>query len=181
MMNWLNTYRRYACDIKRINERLDAVGAFADDLILREELREYLNPVYDIERLMGKINYHSANPRDLIAFANSIRMLPPIKSLLSDTKVAAVRNLSDGLDTLEDLCAVIDSSISEDAPINIKEGGIPLTMILVILIYLGTEVWDAFTAHDNISHLTHILGGVCGAVFGFLYAKDPKLKETTNL
>ncbi len=111
-------------DIKRINERLDAVGAFADDLILREELREYLNPVYDIERLMGKINYHSANPRDLIAFANSIRMLPPIKSLLSDTKVAAVRNLSDGLDTLEDLCAVIDSSISEDAPINIKEGGI---------------------------------------------------------
>lgn len=65
--------------------------------------------------------------------------------------------------------------------VNIKEGGIPLTMILVILIYLGTEVWDAFTAHDNISHLTHILGGVCGAVFGFLYAKDPKLKETTNL
>ena len=65
--------------------------------------------------------------------------------------------------------------------VNIKEGGIPLTMILVILIYLGTEVWDAFTAHDNISHLTHILGGVCGAVFGFLYARDPKLKETTNL
>ncbi len=62
--------------------------------------------------------------------------------------------------------------------VNIREGGIPLTMILVILIYLGTEVWDAFTAHDNISHLTHILGGVCGAVFGFLYAKDPKLKDS---
>ena len=111
-------------DIKRINERLDAVGAFTEDLILREELREYLNPVYDIERLMGKINYHSSNPRDLIAFANSIRMLPPIKALLSDTKITAVRKLCDDLDTLEDLCSIIDSSISEDAPINIKEGGI---------------------------------------------------------
>lgn len=64
--------------------------------------------------------------------------------------------------------------------VNLKDGGIPLSMILVVLIYLGSEIWDAFTAHDNISHLTHILGGVCGAVFGFLYAKDPKLgKDVT--
>ncbi|MBO4904387.1 MAG: DNA mismatch repair protein MutS [Lachnospiraceae bacterium] len=111
-------------DISRIKERLDAVEAFTNDLILREELREYLNPVYDLERLMGKINYRSANPRDLIAFANSIRMLPPIKALLSDTKVKAVSGLCDDLDTLEDLCQMIDSAISEDAPINIKEGGI---------------------------------------------------------
>ncbi len=111
-------------DKAKINRRLDAVEAFSEDLILREELREYLNPVYDLERLMGKINYHSANPRDLIAFANSIRMLPPIKELLSDSKVSAVKELCDGLDTLEDLCTLIDESISEDAPINIKEGGI---------------------------------------------------------
>ncbi len=111
-------------DKKKINERLDAVEAFKDDLILREELREYLNPVYDLERLMGKINYHSANPRDLIAFANSIRMLPPIKELLLTSKVTAVRKLCDDLDTLEDLCELIDESVSEDAPINIKEGGI---------------------------------------------------------
>lgn len=111
-------------DKAQIRNRLDAVEAFKDDLILREEIREYLNPVYDLERLMGKINYHSANPRDLIAFANSIRMLPPIKALLADSKVAAVRNLCDGLDTLEDLCQLIDNAISEDAPITIKEGGI---------------------------------------------------------
>ena len=111
-------------DKKKINNRLDAVEAFKEDLILREELREYLNPVYDLERLMGKINYHSANPRDLIAFANSIRMLPPIKDLLLTSKTAAVRSLCDDLDTLEDLCGLIDESISEDAPINIKEGGI---------------------------------------------------------
>ena len=111
-------------DRKKINARLDAVSAFREDLILREELREYLSPVYDLERLMGKINYRSANPRDLIAFASSIRMLPPIKDLLSDSKVTAVRKLCDELDTLEDLCKLIDDSISEDAPVTIKEGGI---------------------------------------------------------
>ena len=61
--------------------------------------------------------------------------------------------------------------------VNMKDGGIPLSMILIILIYIGGEVWDVFTAHDNISHITHILGGICGAVFGVIYAKDPKLKE----
>ena len=111
-------------DKKKIETRLDAVETFTNDLILREELREYLNPVYDLERLMGKINYRSANPRDLIAFANSIRMLPPIRNLLCDCKVSAVRILGDELDTLEDLCKLIDDAISEDAPINIKEGGI---------------------------------------------------------
>ena len=111
-------------DKTQIQNRLDAVEAFKDDLILREEIREYLSPVYDLERLMGKINYHSANPRDLIAFANSIRMLPPVKSLLLDSKVTTVRELGEGLDTLEDLCSLIDSSISEDAPVTIKEGGI---------------------------------------------------------
>ena len=111
-------------DKKKINKRLDAVEGFTKDLILREELREYLNPVYDLERLMGKINYHSANPRDLLAFAGSIRMLPPIKDILSDSKVSAISELSDDLDTLTDLCELIDSSISEDAPIAIKDGGI---------------------------------------------------------
>lgn len=111
-------------DKTQIQNRLDAVEAFKDDLMLREEIREYLSPVYDLERLMGKINYHSANPRDLIAFANSIRMLPPVKNLLLDSKVTTVRELGEGLDTLEDLCTLIDSSISEDAPVTIKEGGI---------------------------------------------------------
>ncbi len=108
----------------QINKRLDAVEAFKDDLILREEIREYLAPIYDLERLMGKINYHSANPRDLIAFANSIRMLPPVRELLLDSKVTTVRELGEGLDTLEDLCALIDKSINEDAPVAIKDGGI---------------------------------------------------------
>ncbi len=111
-------------DKKKINRRLDAVQAFKDDLILREELREYLSPVYDLERLMGKINYHSANPRDLLAFASSVKMLPHIKRLLADSKVGVIRDMCDQFDTLEDLYELINSRISEDAPINIKEGGI---------------------------------------------------------
>lgn len=62
--------------------------------------------------------------------------------------------------------------------VNLKDGeGIPLSMILIVLIYLGSEIVDAFTLNDNVSHLTHILGGICGAVFGIAYVKNPKLLE----
>ena len=111
-------------DKNKINTRLDAVEIFTKDLILREELREYLMPVYDLERLMGKINYKSANPRDLIAFKTSLSMLPAIKSILSDCKAAEIKRLCDKFDTLEDLYKLIDASISEDAPLTLKEGGI---------------------------------------------------------
>lgn len=53
------------------------------DMITRDEIREYLNPIYDLERLLGKISYKTANPRDLIAFRNSLEMLPPIRTVLS--------------------------------------------------------------------------------------------------
>ena len=111
-------------DKKRINSRLDAISLFTSDMILREELREYLQPVYDLERLMGKINYHSVNPRDMIAFKNSLEMLPHIKNLLKDCKTPCIIDLYDSLDALEDLYSLIDNAISEDAPLNLKEGGI---------------------------------------------------------
>ena len=52
--------------------------------ISREELCEYLNPIYDLERLIGRISYRTANPRDLIAFGNSLAMLPYIKQILKE-------------------------------------------------------------------------------------------------
>ena len=61
--------------------------------------------------------------------------------------------------------------------VNLRQGEIPLSMILIVIIYLGSEIVDAFTLNDNISHLTHILGGICGAVFGIAYVKNPKLLE----
>ena len=70
-------------DEDEINARLDAVEALTGQAMIREEIREYLRPVYDLERLVGRISYQSANPRDLIAFKSSLQMLPYIKQLLN--------------------------------------------------------------------------------------------------
>lgn len=109
---------------EEIIERLDAVDELKKNFVSREELREYLNPVYDLERLMSKISYKSANPRDLIAFANSLKMLPAVKEILKDFNKSLLCDLYDRFDPLEDLYKLIDDAISEEAPITIKEGGI---------------------------------------------------------
>lgn len=111
-------------DKQQINARLDAVSALKDQAIVREELREYLNPIYDLERLMSKISYKSANPRDLIAFANSLEMLPYIKQLLGEFGAGLLSELYNQLDPLEDVYRLIRDSIDEEPPITIKEGGI---------------------------------------------------------
>lgn len=111
-------------DEQEINDRLDAVEELYNDMIVREELREYLNPIYDLERLMGKIAYQSANPRDLLAFRNSLSMLPPIKQLLEDVKTPLLKRMNQDLDTLEDVCKLVEDAIIEEPPIQVKEGGI---------------------------------------------------------
>ena len=92
--------------------------------ISREELREYLNPVYDLERLIGRISYKSASPRDLIAFRNSLEMLPHIKQLLGEFNSRMLKEIWQDLDPLEDLCQLIGKAIVEDPPILTREGGI---------------------------------------------------------
>ena len=109
---------------ERITLRLDAVEALFKNAITREELREYLSPIYDLERLMSKISYKSANPRDLIALRNSLKLLPAIKQQLSDFKSGILGELYDKLDDLNDIFLLIENSINEEAPITIKEGGI---------------------------------------------------------
>lgn len=104
--------------------RLDAVDSLKKAAITREEIREYLNPIYDLERLMSKISYKSANPRDLIAFLNSLEMLPAIKGQLRDFSKGILLDLYESLDTLDDIYLLIKESINEEAPITIKEGGI---------------------------------------------------------
>lgn len=111
-------------DLKSIQERLDAVEEFKNNAISREEIREYLTPVYDLERLVSKVTYQTANPRDLIAFESSLSMLPHIKCILSDLQCDLNRKLYEELDPLEDLCALIRNAIKEEPPIAMKEGGI---------------------------------------------------------
>lgn len=111
-------------DAEKIELRLDAVDALCRKSVARDELREYLNAVYDLERLLGKVSYKTANPRDLIAFRNSLSMLPGIKAVLGDIDTPLIKELEEKLDTLEDIYHLIDDSISEEPPILTKEGGI---------------------------------------------------------
>ena len=95
------------------------------NVVTREEIREYLNPVYDLERLMSKIVFKTANPRDLLAFRNSIKMIPAIKTSLIDVKDdAELSSLEERLDPLRDIYDLIDMAIVEEPPLTIKESGI---------------------------------------------------------
>lgn len=90
----------------------------------REEIREYLNPVYDLERIMTKISCKSANPRDLIAFRNSLEMLPHIKKLIGTMESDLFAECFANLDDLADIYSLISSAIVEEPPITIREAGI---------------------------------------------------------
>ena len=107
-----------------IEERYDAIDEFNTNAITREEIREYLNPVYDLERLITRVTYQTANPRDLIAFRNSIHMLPPIKTLMSDFHSPLLKRLYEQLDTLDELYELIERSIAEEPPLTLHDGGI---------------------------------------------------------
>ncbi len=105
---WVRTLRKYIeqplIDKSAIEKRLDAVDELVKNAISREEIREYLSPVYDLERLVCRITYESANPRDLIAFQSSLAMLPHIKYILNDMQTPLLKELNEELDTLGDLC-----------------------------------------------------------------------------
>ena len=107
-----------------IIKRQDAVEQLLENAMAREELREYMNSIYDLERLTMRISYRSANPRDLIAFKTSVRYLPYIKDILQQFGKGLLLSMGEDLDTLEDLCKLLEDSIVDDPPITIREGGI---------------------------------------------------------
>ena len=111
-------------DADAINERLDAVTELNMQAMLREEIREYLNPVYDLERLVSRISYRSANPRDLLAFKMSLEMIPHIKNLLANFTSPLLVRINEQMDGLEDLYTLLEAAITEDPPLAVKEGGI---------------------------------------------------------
>ncbi len=109
---------------EEMEKRLDAVGQLCRDSISRDEIREYLNPVYDLERLLSKVTYKTANPRDLIAFRSSLEMLPHIKTVLDGFSTQALVQIQDEIDGLEDVCRLIYDAIEDEPPISVREGGI---------------------------------------------------------
>lgn len=111
-------------DAVSIAARQDAIEVLCDNAVSRDEIREYLNPIYDLERLLGKVSYKTANPRDLTAFRNSLEMLPHIKTVLHDLDSQLLQGIDKDIDGLEDICRLIENAIVDEPPIAIKEGGI---------------------------------------------------------
>ena len=111
-------------NIDEINTRLDAIDSLNVNVISRDELREYLNSIYDMERLMTRISMRTANPRDLLAFKTSLEYLPFIKRLINEMNGKLFTSMYEDFDTLEDIHTLLEASIDEDAPITVREGGI---------------------------------------------------------
>lgn len=111
-------------DAEKINERLEALEELNQSPMLRDEIREYLNPVYDLERLISRISYQSANPRDLIAFSSSLEMLPYIRQIIKDFKSPLLTKICEDMDPLGDIAQLIRSAIVEEPPLAQKDGGI---------------------------------------------------------
>lgn len=119
-----NLIEKPLLSLETIEERQDAVQAFLERYIDREELREYLAPIYDMERLMGRITLGSANARDMLAFCTSIAALPPIRELLKSFSAPLLQTFANELDDLSDLCALLRAAIAEDPPLTLREGHI---------------------------------------------------------
>jgi len=111
-------------DKEEITKRQDAVEAFVNSAIEREEIREYLSPVYDLERIISRIANKTANPRDLIAFKNSLSMLPDIKQILEGFENPLLNKINQHMDGLSDITELIGRAILDEPPVQIKEGGI---------------------------------------------------------
>ena len=111
-------------DAEEIEKRLGALEELNAKPMERDEIREYLNPIYDLERLISRISYKSANPRDLVSFASSLEMLPYIKQILAEFKSPLLMQINKDMDPLSDITALIRNSIADDPPLAQKDGGI---------------------------------------------------------
>lgn len=111
-------------EVEAIKKRLDSVEVFKADVFSREELKEVLNTVYDIERLMSKVIYATANARDLVNLRNSFENLPYIKQLLASFKSELTNEIYNSFDTLEDIFKLLNESIADEPPFSLREGGL---------------------------------------------------------
>lgn len=110
-------------DLTEINHRLESVAELKENILFREELKEILESVYDFERIMSKIVYKTANCRELLSLKYSLTRLPLLKEVLKKSQSAYLQVLMERLDPLEDIYALLQASIREDAPLTIREGG----------------------------------------------------------
>jgi len=111
-------------DESEIVKRQDAISAFNSNTIARDELREYLTPVYDLERLLARVSFGTATPPDLLSLASSLQMLPHIKTVLEDVHSEELDGIKERFDVLADIESLITNSIKEEPETTIRDGNI---------------------------------------------------------
>ncbi|MBO4991526.1 MAG: DNA mismatch repair protein MutS [Firmicutes bacterium] len=122
MKQWLREPLNTLTDIQK---RLDAVEVLVDDILIRNQLKEALKKIYDLERLSGRIACGNANGKDLVALKNSVYMLPEIRSLLMDaSRSALLAEMETQLDCLEEIYEKVEAAIVEEPPFSVREGGL---------------------------------------------------------
>lgn len=121
LRRWLE---RPLLKVEDINARLDAVENLVSDMIMLEQLRAKLSEVYDLERLIAKVVYGSATPRDLVSMKISMEKLPDIRQCLANASSALLMELKNNIDKLQDVRGLIDASITDEPPVSVREGGI---------------------------------------------------------
>ncbi len=122
LRQWLE---RPLCDLEKLNERHTAVEVLCKYWTQRQEIRAALDQIYDLERIMTRILYRRAMPKELVSFKNSLLVLPSLKNLLTNlTGSQYISRLSEGLDTLEDLHNLLQRALEDDPPYNLKDGGV---------------------------------------------------------
>ncbi|MEG1942599.1 MAG: DNA mismatch repair protein MutS, partial [Angelakisella sp.] len=107
-----------------INRRLNAVEELTNAPILLSDISATLSGIYDMERLMTRIIYGSATPRDLTSMDCTLSKLPALRRLLSDVKCQELVEIHTSIDPLEDICKFIHNAIDDDPPLTIKDGGV---------------------------------------------------------
>jgi DNA mismatch repair protein MutS len=115
---------RPAIDLPQISGRLDAVECLVRDLVAREELRRSLDGILDLERLLSRVTLETANPRDLLALAVSLGKLPGVRSSLSRLQAERLRVLHEQCDELNDLRDRIITSLEDEPPLTLADGGV---------------------------------------------------------
>ncbi|MBM0045772.1 DNA mismatch repair protein MutS [Anaerococcus sp. mt242] len=137
---WLE---RPLIDIEKINRRLDIVEYFFENPIDSQNISNFLDDIYDLERLVGKISYKRANARDMISLKNSLKNIPELKSYLENIDNENIKNLGINLPGVNALWDILENSIVDEPPISITEGGIIKTGFNKNLDILKTESTNA--------------------------------------
>ncbi len=110
-------------DCAEISKRLNAVDELYKNTELRESETELLISVYDMERLMTRIVYNTANAKELLSLKTTLKNLPEIKKNLKFANCILLKYIFNEIDVLDDVCSLIEVAIMEDAPFSVREGG----------------------------------------------------------